>query len=152
MFAAGALLIALCLWFCAMAGIIWSWNRHVPIVVAAGVDVEKDQQHINFGRIVRAHTLGWTAFFFGLFLVMALSEFPVWQRVGIAVMLSVIYGLSRIKRGETSRLGKGEPSRVAMFGELRDKLWYRILAITEWVGYFGVIIFATELVARPFSS
>lgn len=144
----GGLLIALFLWIGAMLGIVWSWNRHVPHVVAAGFDVEKENQHIDLARIARRHTLGWTTFFSVLFLAMALSNFPLWQRVAFAAVLSVIYGLSRIKRGEENRLGKDEPDRVAMFGVTRDRLWYRALAIGDWAGYLIAIVFATELVAQ----
>jgi hypothetical protein len=143
----GGLLIALFLWIGAMSGIVWSWNRHVPLVVEAGFDVKKEHRHIDLARVARRHTLGWTAFFSVLFLALALSSFPLWQRVGFAVVLSVIYGLSRIKRGEANRLGKDEPNRVAMFGVTRDRLWYRVLAIGDWAGYLIAIVFATELVA-----
>lgn len=148
MLAIGGLLIALILWITAMSGIVWSWNRHVPLVVAAGFDVKKENQHIDLARVVRRHTWGWTAFFLALFLALALSDFPLWQRVAFAAVLSVIYGLSRIKRGEATRLGKDEPERVAMFSVTRDRLWYRVLAIGDWAGYLIAIVFATELVAK----
>jgi len=144
----GGLLIALVLWIGAMSGIVWSWNRHVPLVMAAGFEVEEKNQHIDLARVARRHTLGWTAFFAGIFLVLALWNFPLGQRVLFAVVLSAIYGLSRIKRGEATRLGKDEPSRVAMFGVARDRLWYRVLATGDWAGYLVGIVFATELVAQ----
>lgn len=144
----GGLLIALIIWIAAMSGIVWSWNRHVPIVVAAGFDVKKENQHIDLARVARRHTWGWTTFFLVLFLALALFDFPLWQRAAFVVVLSVIYGLSRIKRGETTRLGKDEPERVAMFGVTRDQLWYRVLTIGDWAGYLLAIVFATELVAR----
>lgn len=33
-----------------------------------------------------------------------------------------------------------------MFGEVRDKVWYRALAITEWMGFLSVIVLTTRLV------
>lgn len=92
--------------------------------------------------------MGWSAFFSMLFLALALSGVPLWQRVGFAVVLAVIYGLSRIKRGEATRLGRDEPKRVAMFGVFRDRLWYRVLAIADWAGYLLAIVFAMELLAK----
>jgi hypothetical protein len=148
MLAIGGILVAAILWMMAMWGITWTWNRHVPIVMAAGFEVEEKYRRIDLKRVARRHTLGWTAFFVGLFLVMALSNFPLWQRLGIAVLLSVFYGLSRIRRGEVHWVGRSEPQRTAMFGKVRDRIWYRILAVAEWTGYLCAIVFATDLVGQ----
>jgi hypothetical protein len=88
--------------------------------------------------------------FFGLFLVMGLSSFPLWQRLGIAGMLVIIYGLSRIRRGETQWIAKNDPDQVAMFGKTADRIWYRLLAIGEWAGYLCALVFAAELVSQRF--
>lgn len=140
------LALAFSLWIGAMEGIVWSRHRSVPIIMAAGFDVKKRDQRISIARVARRHTLGWTAFFVMFFLILALTSFPLWQRLGFAAILSIIYGLSGVSRGEKHTIGNDEPHRVAMFGPVRDRIWYRILAIAEWVGYLGSLVFATQLV------
>jgi hypothetical protein len=140
--------MALILWVGAMGAIVWSWNRHVPIVISAGFDVRPNLQHIGLVDVLRRHTAGWTFFFVLWFFVLGISDFPLWQQLGIAALLAVVYGLSRIRRGEENRIGGNEPERVAMFGEVRDKVWYRALAIAEWAGYLSVIALATTLILK----
>lgn len=148
--AAEGLLVAVVFWTTAMLGIVWSWNRHVPIVVAAGFHVDQQYQRIGLREVSRRHTPGWTAFFVGMFLVMELSDFPLWQRLGIAVMLAVFYGLSRIRRGEAQWVAKNEPGLASMFGTFRDRIWYRLLAIAEWTGYLCTIAFLTQIIGQWF--
>jgi hypothetical protein len=138
--------MALVLWMGAMRAIVWSWNRHVPIVISAGFDVRPNLQRIGLVDVLRRHTVGWTFFFILWFVVLGISDFPLWQQLVIAALLAVAYGLSRIRRGEENRIGGTEPGRVAMFGEVRDKVWYRVLAIAEWAGYLSVIALTTTLI------
>jgi hypothetical protein len=94
MLAVADLFIALLVWVGVMWVITWSWDRHVQVYLAAGVVVPEDQRS-TIKRRAQRHTLGWTAFFVGFFLVLALSDFPLWQRLGIAAVLSIYYGVTR---------------------------------------------------------
>jgi hypothetical protein len=77
-----------------------------------------------------------------------LSDFPPWQSLGTALFLAVIYGLSQTRRNEKQWIAKAEAQKVVLFGKMRDRLWYRMLAIAEWAGYLCVIVFATDLVGQ----
>lgn len=148
MLAVAGLFVALFAWIGAMLGIVWTRKRHGPIVVAAGVDVRREDRQTSVIRVARRHTAGWTALFVTVFLALALTGFPLWQRVLFALVLAVFYGLDRIRRGEANRIGRDEPSRVALFGETRDRVWYRLLAICEWGGYLVSLVFLTDLLAQ----
>lgn len=150
MLSALGLFISLAIWLGAIQSIVWSWNKHALIVASAGLEVGIDDRHISSANVIRLHTIGWTLGLFVFFLVMALTSFPLWQCLGLAIILSVIYGVSRIKQGEEHWIGKDDPGRVALFGQTIDRIWYRALAIGEWAGYLCSIVFASQLVAYPF--
>lgn len=145
MLVAADLFVALLAWVGVMWVIAWSWDRHVQVYLAAGVVVPADQRP-TIKKQAQRHTLGWTIFLVVFFLVLAVSAFPLWQLLGIAAVLSICYGVTRINR---EGAGRKRP-RVSLFGETRDTFWYRGLAITEWMAFLASVAFAAQLVVEIF--
>jgi len=75
--------------------------------------------------------------FVALFLAMALSDFPRWQRLGFALILSVIYGLGQIKRNEKQWVAKAAPQRAALFGKMRDRIGIEYLQLQSGLATYA---------------
>jgi hypothetical protein len=64
----GAMLL---LWLATLRALAWSWQKHLPLAMAAGMDVSEEHRGLSSSQIiwrnVQRHTWGWTAFFFGFF-------------------------------------------------------------------------------------
>lgn len=145
-----ALLIALVAWMAVMRTIAWSWNKHASVIADGGLHVAESDQRMTMARIARRHTVGWTLTLFGFFVLLGLAEFPLWQQLALAGILAVIYGTSSIKRGESEWAGRDEPDRMALFGRVRDAIWYRALAASEWAAYLVALVFVGNLLVGVF--
>jgi hypothetical protein len=145
--------IALVLWCVALLAIAWSWERHLPIAIAAGAEIDETLRQLTLAQVlwqnVRRHTLGWTAFFFIFFFLLALASFPAWQCLGIAVVLAIYYGSIRWRR-EAAGAAKAGSRGASLLGPSKDDVWYGCLAVAEWCGYLGLIVFGSQIVAEVF--
>lgn len=143
-------LIALGLvWLGALYALGWSWDRYLNRALAADVEISSEHRDLQFGtRVwsnVRSHTVGWSGFFFGFFLLLGLVGFPVWQRLGVGCLLALYYGYLRASR-ETGKYR----DQLSLFSPAADRVWYFIILSIEWLGYYGVLIFAGQLLIEVF--
>jgi hypothetical protein len=147
--------VMLLLWLATLRTLAWSWQRHIPVAIAAGIEVDGEFRGLTSSQViwrnVQRHTWGWTAFFFGFFLLLDIADFPTWQRLGIAVVLSAYWGIIRVQQDEKGGQ-ESEPRRDILFGPVKDQVWYRGLAVGEWFGYLGLIVFASQILAEAFGA
>jgi hypothetical protein len=148
----GAMLL---LWLATLCILTWSWQRHLPVAIAAGIEVEGDLRELTASQVicrnVQRHSWGWTTFFFGFFLLLDIADFPTWQRLGIAIVLSAYWGIIRVQQDEKGGQ-EGESRRDILFGPVKDQVWYRGLAVGEWLGYLGLIVFASQILVEAFGA
>lgn len=134
----GAMLL---LWLATLRTLAWSWQRHLPVAMAAGIEVKGDLRELTPSQViwrnVQRHSWGWTVFFFAFFSLLDIAGFPTWQRLGIAIVLSTYWGIVRVQLDEAQSGQEGEPRRDILFGPVKDQVWYRGLAVGEWFGYLG---------------
>lgn len=140
------LLIATGVWVGVLQLIAWTWNRHVLVMADSDIRVDKGDRHMTIDRVARYHSLGWTAAFLVFFALLELADFPLWQLLGFAGLLALVYGTSAIARGQNEWVGKDDPASVALFGQRRDAAWYRALMVTEWAAYLASIVLAAHLI------
>jgi hypothetical protein len=109
-----------------------------------GIDIAQEHRTLGRGTVmwlnVRRHTAGWTAFYFLFFLALGLADLPVWQRLGVGCLLALYYGYLRASK-ETHQ----DRDRLPLFSPRSDRLWYFTILSAEWLGYYGVLIFAGDL-------
>jgi len=138
-------------WVAGLSALAWSWRRGLLVFEEADIDVPDEVCGLRSTEIawlnVRRHTVGWTAFFFGVFLIAAVINLPLWARLGMALALGVYYGTIRINN-ENENDGK---SRAPLFSESFDGVWYPAVACLEWIGYLGVLVFGAKLVGELLS-
>ena len=84
---------------------------------------------------------------FGIFFVaLALSGFVIWQRLGIAGLLALLFGYSAIANSPSPvALDIASPAR-----RMASTAGYWCLAVVDWFGYLGVLCFATALLVEVF--
>jgi hypothetical protein len=134
-------------WLGALCALAWSWDRYLQRALAAEVEITSEHRDLKFGTLlwsnVRSHTVGWSAFYFGFFLLLGLVGFPVWQRLGIGCLLALYYGYLCAGR-ETGKYS----DRLSLFSPAVDRVWYSTILSAEWLGYYGVLIFAGQLLVE----
>lgn len=148
MLSAIGLFIAITIWIGVLHLIACTWNRHVLAMVNSGVEVVEGDRRMTIDRVARYHTLGWTVAIFVFFVLLELADFPLWQLLGFAGLLSLVYGMSAVSRGESEWIGRDDPAAVALFGHRRDAIWYRMLMILDWAAYLAAIVFAADVLSH----
>jgi hypothetical protein len=136
------LLVSAVIWWVAVQGIVWSWGRRVNVAVDSGVPIDKPLATPTVAEVMFRRSFGWTFGFVILFVVLAVTDFPSWQRLGIAGTLAIVYGsiwLSQSDRG-------GAAEAAPFLQRSGSNLWYWLLAVGEWLGYLGVLYFASAVV------
>jgi hypothetical protein len=133
-------------WGLGLAGLALVWKKTVVSYEAGGVSVPDDMRELTGFAVVslniRRHTIGWSLFFFSLFLIMALLEMPVWARLGLLLCLGVYYGSVRLDREEAQET----QFQSFPFAEPINRGWLFLIATLEWCGYLGVLLFAAAVV------
>jgi hypothetical protein len=139
------LVLSIVIWWAMMQAIVWSWTRRVSVAASRNVDVDSlDLRPITVAAIARRHPLGWTVALAVFFTILAISNFPLWQRLGLTGVLAIIYGSTWLAKSEPGEQAESE----GFARKVGSNLWYWVLAVGEWVGYFGAIVFATELLVQ----
>lgn len=146
----GLLAVALAAWAGFLCCVVWTWNRQVAVMAESGLYVREADRRIDMVRAVRRHTLGWTLFFAGCFVLMDLASFPLWQRLGFVTVLAVAYGTTSIRRDEEDWIRETNLARPALFGRARDAAWYRVLAVGEWAAYLSSLALVADLLVGVF--
>lgn len=134
-------------WVGALCALTWSWDRYLHRASAAGVEISSKHRELKLSTVlwlnVRSHTVGWSAFYFVFFVLLGLAGFPVWQRLGIGCVLALYYGSLRASR-ETGQ----QPGQPSLFSPRVDRVWYFTILSAEWLGYFGVLVFAGQILVE----
>jgi len=139
------ILLSVTIWVGVMQIIAWTWNQHVSKLAASGQRVDARDRHMSISRVAHYHTVGWTFAIFLFFVLLDLADFPLWQMLGFAGLLALVYGTGAITRGEGEWVGKDDPQGKALFGRRRDALWYRVLMVADWAAYLACIVFGAAL-------
>jgi hypothetical protein len=143
-----AALGVLVLWIVSLGLLGWSWEKHVakiPPLRRKPEDARVTRREVMW-RHAKRHTWGWAIFFLSLFMLLAFGNFPLWERLLFVFALACYYGNIRV-RVKGNRAASGE---LALFSPTRDELWYTGLAIAEWFGYLGLLVFAGQAMAYVF--
>jgi hypothetical protein len=138
--------MALTLWMVFLAALAWSWKKHLaseapPTEPGYAFPTRREAMWLNIKR----HSFGWTLFFLLLFLLMAQMQFPFWQRLLFAGILATYYGSIRAGWWE-----RRQRAQFPLFGHRRGEAWYLSLAIGEWFGYLGLLVFVSQCLVSAF--
>ncbi len=136
------LLVSAVIWWVTAQGIVWSWGRRINVAAANGVLTDKRLATPTVAEVMFRRSIGWTVGFMFLFVLLTVTDFPSWQRLGIAGTLAIVYGsiwLSQSDRG-------GAAEAAPFLQRSGSDVWYWLLAVGEWMGYLGVLYFASEVV------
>jgi len=136
------LLASVVVWWASVQGIVWSWRRRVNVAAEEGIVADEYLATPTVAEVMLRRSIGWTFGFLIFFVLLAVTNFPFWQRLSIAGVLAIVYGSIWLSQSD-----RGGAARAAPF--LRrggSDAWYWLLAVGEWLGYLGVLCFASELV------
>lgn len=138
------LLTSAVLYLVAIYGIVWSSSLRVNRAEDRGAVVDAQLSFPGVEEIVRRHTLEWLIGFALFFTVLALANFPLWQRLGMAGALAVAFGSMWLSQSEPGSAARELPPLRRM----GSSVWYWLLAVGDWLGFLGMICFGTDLLVR----
>jgi hypothetical protein len=136
------LLVSAVVWWVAVQGIVWSWGRRINVAADSGILTDKRLATPTVAEVMLRRSSGWTFGFLILFVLLALADFPFWQRLGIAGALAVVYGSIWLSQSDRGSAAEVSPALQRSGSDV----WYWLLAVGEWLGYLGVLCFASEAV------
>jgi hypothetical protein len=139
---AAGLLAPFALYMAAIGAFVSVGSRHIQWAEEQGVALGPRPDFPSWRDIWGRHGVETTIICGVFFGVLALAGFPLWQRIGIAASLALVFGSSWISKSETwSGLvhGKSLRQRAMAAG-------YWCVSVIDWLGYLGVICFASSLV------
>lgn len=134
------------LYLAAIYGIEWSSLRRVRGGDGSGIAVDAPMSFPTAQEILRRHSVEWAVGFALFFVLLAIADFPLWQRLGVAGVLAIAFGSMWLSQSEPGSAAEAAPS----FQRMGSNIWYWLLAVFDWLGFLGVLCFATELLVRPF--
>jgi hypothetical protein len=137
--AAIGFLVCMALYLAAIYAIGWSARRRAQTFEIA---VESTSALPSPLEIWHRHTVEWTILFSGFFFVLALASFPLWQCLGIAGLLALIFGSLWLSHSPPGPSQLDEPR----FRRNLSGVWYWGLAVADWFGYLGSLCCFTALI------
>jgi hypothetical protein len=138
------LLASVGLYLIAIYGIAWSSSRRIKAAENYGATVDAQLSFPSATEIFRRHSVEWAIGFAILFVILAVADFPFWQRLGIAGVLAIVFGSMWLAQSEPGEAAEAAPS----IHGTGSNIWYWLLAVGDWFGFLAVLCFATEVLAR----
>jgi hypothetical protein len=131
------LLLALALYLAAIYGISWTTSRHVNNADAQASSLGV-QLLPSFKEVAERHSIEWLIGFFGFYLLLGLTGFPLWQQLGMGAVFALWFGSVWFNQSGRNRdPGIGAGRRFA------SDSWYWLLAVADWLGFMWTLCFAS---------
>ena len=133
------------IYFAAIYSFVWFGRRRIAWASRHDIVLEPEPKlPSSAADIWGRHGLDTTIIYFIFFLALAVADFPLWQRAGIAVLTAVVFGSLWISK---------TPGGVALDVASRSRriasvAGYWCLAVADWLGYMGVLCFGAALIAE----
>ena len=131
------LLLAVALYMAAIYGITWTASRRVN-----NADVQAFSSGVqplpSFREAAERHSIEWLAGFFAFYLLLGLTDFPLWQQLGMGAVFALWFGSAWFNQSGRNRdPGLGTGHRFA------SNSWYWLLAVADWLGFMWILCFAS---------
>ena len=138
------LLASVILYLSAIYGIVWSSSQRVRAAEGRGIEIDARLSFPTAAKILRRHAVEWTIGYAVFFIILAIANFPFWQRLGIAGVLAVVFGSTWLAQSEPGSAAEAAPP----IRRMGSNIWYWLLAVADWLGFLSVLCFATEALIR----
>jgi len=132
------------LYLSAIYGIMWSSLQRVRAAEDRGIAIDARLSFPTAAEILRRHTVEWAIGYAVFFIILAIADFPFWQRLGIAGVLAVVFGSMWLAQSEPGSTAEAVPP----IRRMGSNIWYWSLAVGDWLGFLSVLCFATEVLVR----
>lgn len=135
------LILCVAFYLSAIYGFVWIGNRRIQWASDHGVTLGPRPEFPSPIEIWTRHSVEMTVIFGIFFVALGLSGFPLWQRVGIAGLIALVFGSFWISNSPTPiALDVASPAR-----RMASTAGYWCLSVADWFGYVGVLCFGTAL-------
>lgn len=136
----GGLLLSLVLYLAAIYGIAWSASRRVREFEGPSVSARKSPEFPRMHEIWVRHSVEWLVGFFVFFLILGLTDFPLWQRLGLGAVFALFLGSIWFDQS-----GRNPNKGLPRYRRGMSNAWYLLLAVTDWLGFMWVLCFSSAL-------
>jgi hypothetical protein len=137
----GGFLTALALYLAAIYGIAWSASRRISEIEGRSVPIRHRLAFPSVHEIWIRHSVEWLLGFFVFFLLLGLTEFPLWQRLGLGAVFALYFGSVWFDQS-----GRNTDKEVRRYRRGASNVWYWLLAVADWLGFMWIVCFASALV------
>ena len=138
------LLLAFLLYAAAIFGISWTAARRL-----SRADSQASSSSIpvlpSIKELAERHTIEWLIGFLAFYLLLGLTDFPLWQQLGMGAVFALWFGSVWFNQsGRNQDPGIGPARRFA------SDSWYWLLAVADWLGFMWTLCFTSALVLAFF--
>lgn len=134
------------LYLAAIYSFVWTGTRRMEWGARHGVALSPEPKVPSVVEIWNRHSVEMTVIYGVLFVVLALIDFTIWQRLGFAALSAVVFGSLWVAN---SSISEGLPG-VSSTRKSASSLGYWCLAVADWFGYLGVLCFGTAIIVEVF--
>jgi hypothetical protein len=138
------LIVCALLYLGAIAVFVRVGRRRIKWASREGVSLGPEPEFPSAAEIWTRHSVEMTVIYGVFFVALAVADFPIWQRVGIAGLAALVFGSLWIANSPTPvGLDIATPRR-----RVASTAGYWCLAVADWFGYMGVLCFGTSLIVE----
>jgi len=138
------LLLAFLLYMAAIYGISWTASRRLA---NSGTQVSPSGVRIvpSLKELIERHSIEWLVGFLAFYLLLGLTDFPLWQQLGMGTVFALWFGSIWFHgSGRNRDPGLGAGRRFA------SDSWYWLLAVADWLGFMWMLCFASAFLLALF--
>jgi len=138
------LFASVALYLSAISAFVWAGRRRIDWASRRGLELGPRPSFPSAAEIWRRHGVDMTLIYGAFFIVLALADFSIWQRVGIAALAALVFGSFWVANSPSPLgLEVASPARRKM-----STAGYWCLSVADWFGYLGVLCFGTALLVE----
>lgn len=138
------LLASAALYLCAISAFVWVGRRRIDWASRHGLALGPRPNFPSLADLWKRHGVDMTLIYGASFVLLALADFSIWQRVGLAVLAALVFGSFWVSNSP-GQIGLDVASPVRRTASTAG---YWCLAVADWLGYMGVLCFGTALLVE----
>jgi hypothetical protein len=140
------LLVSAALYLGAVYAFVWAGRRRIEWASRRGVLLGPAPAVPSTSELWNRHSVDMTIIYGVFFLALGIAGFSVWQRVGFAALVAIVFGSFWIANSP-NRIGLEVASPVRRMASV---VGYWCLSVADWFGYLCILCFATALIMELF--
>ena len=129
------------LYLAAVYAFVWTGERRMRWGAQHGITLSPKPRFPTAAELWKRHSVEMTVIYLAVFVVLALMDFTIWERLGFAALGALVFGSVWFAN---SPRDLGLPGSSSM-ARATSKFGYWCLAVLDWFGYMSMLCFTAAV-------